>query len=157
MILNFLTTYVNRSGKVVYDRRLIAWNYLKGWFILDLSAAIPFELLHALNVTTGIRINLLKLARMLRLARLLQKIDRYSQYSAVVLALLMSMFTLVAHWFACIWYVIGRQETSQHPTNWSVGQYFIVSCFPFYHSSSRLLLFSSFSTYFLFTFTFVFA
>lgn len=55
-------------------------------------------------------VHLLKLARLLRLARLLQKIDRFSQYSALVLALLMSMFTLLAHWLACIWYAIGHEE-----------------------------------------------
>jgi potassium voltage-gated channel Eag-related subfamily H protein 8 len=47
---------------------------------------------------------------LLRLARLLQKMDRYSQYSAMILTLLMLSFTLVAHWLACIWYVIAEKE-----------------------------------------------
>ena len=68
------------------------------------------------------KIHLLKLARMLRLARLLQKIDRYSQYSAVVLALLMSTFALIAHWLACIWYVIGSEEIQTNPPSWKIGK-----------------------------------
>lgn len=61
--------------------------------------------------------------RLLRLLRLLQKLDRYSQYSAMVLTLLMSMFALLAHWMACIWYVIGRTEMeSNDPQTWDIGE-----------------------------------
>ena len=70
----------------------------------------------------GTLIHLLKVARLLRLARLLQKLDRYSQYSVIVLTLLMAMFTVLAHWLACIWYIIGSKELSLHPANWTVGK-----------------------------------
>lgn len=59
--------------------------------------------------------------RLLRLLRLLQKLDRYSQYSAMVLTLLMSVFALVAHWMACIWYMIGRREIETSDT-WEIGE-----------------------------------
>lgn len=36
--------------------------------------------------------------------------DRYSEYGLAVVFLLTSLFTLVAHWLACIWHVIGREE-----------------------------------------------
>ena len=36
--------------------------------------------------------------------------DRLSQYSAVILSLLMTCFILLAHWLACLWYVIGWQD-----------------------------------------------
>ena len=74
----------------------------------------------------GTLIHLLKVARLLRLARLLQKLDRYSQYSVVVLTLLMAMFTVLAHWLACIWYFIGRQELDRNPANWTVGETLIL-------------------------------
>nr|CAD7197035.1 unnamed protein product [Timema douglasi] len=66
-------------------------------------------------------IHLLKLTRLLRLARLLQKMDRYSQYSAMILTLLMLSFTLVAHWLACIWYVIAEKERSRNDKDWDLG------------------------------------
>lgn len=67
--------------------------------------------------------HLLKTVRLLRLLRLLQKLDRYSQYSAMVLTLLMSVFALLAHWMACIWYVIGRKEMeSNDPLTWDIGK-----------------------------------
>jgi len=68
------------------------------------------------------RIHMLKVARLLRLARLLQKLDRYYQYSVVVLTLLMAMFTVLAHWLACIWYFIGREELATNHANWTVGR-----------------------------------
>lgn len=68
-------------------------------------------------------VHLLKTVRLLRLLRLLQKLDRYSQYSAVVLTLLMSAFALLAHWMACVWYVIGRTEIeSSDPVTWDIGK-----------------------------------
>lgn len=67
--------------------------------------------------------HLLKTVRLLRLLRLLQKLDGYSQYSAVVLTLLMSVFALLAHWLACVWYVIGRKElASNDPLTWDIGK-----------------------------------
>lgn len=70
-------------------------------------------------------IHLIKLTRLLRLARLLQKIDRYAQYSAMILTLLMLSFTLMAHWLACIWYVIADQEKAKQTSidsNWDLGK-----------------------------------
>ncbi|XP_033913152.3 potassium voltage-gated channel subfamily H member 4-like isoform X1 [Acipenser ruthenus] len=122
IILNFRTTYVSQSGQVVYDSRSICIHYAATWFFVDLIAALPFDLLYAFNITVTTLVHLLKTVRLLRLLRLLQKLDRYSQYSAMVLTLLMSMFALLAHWMACIWYVIGRKEMENHdPATWEIG------------------------------------
>ena len=34
----------------------------------------------------------------------------------MVLTLLMSVFALLAHWMACIWYMIGRWEIATNDT-----------------------------------------
>ena len=65
----------------------------------------------------------MKTVRLLRLLRLLQKMDRYSQHSTVVLTLLMSMFALLAHWMACIWYVIGKKEMEANAYSWDIGEW----------------------------------
>ena len=52
ILLNFRTTFVSKSGQVVYEPKAIAINYIKGWFLLDLLAAIPFDLLYAFQVNT---------------------------------------------------------------------------------------------------------
>ncbi|XP_074475333.1 voltage-gated delayed rectifier potassium channel KCNH4-like isoform X2 [Sebastes fasciatus] len=120
IILNFRTTYVSQSGQVVYEARSICIHYATTWFFVDLVAALPFDLLYAFNITVTSLVHLLKTVRLLRLLRLLQKLDRYSQYSAMVLTLLMSVFALLAHWMACIWYMIGRKEIETNET-WDIG------------------------------------
>lgn len=47
--------------------------------------------------------------------------DRYSQYSYIILTLLMLIFSLLAHWFACIWYVIALQEIQNNPPEWHIS------------------------------------
>ncbi|XP_063778263.1 potassium voltage-gated channel subfamily H member 8 isoform X3 [Pseudophryne corroboree] len=122
IILNFRTTYVSKSGQVIFKARSICIHYVTTWFVIDLIAALPFDLLYAFNVTVVSLVHLLKTIRLLRLLRLLQKLDRYSQHSTIVLTLLMSMFALLAHWMACIWYVIGRMEMEENnPLTWDIG------------------------------------
>uniref|UniRef100_A0A8C9Z852 Voltage-gated delayed rectifier potassium channel KCNH4 n=1 Tax=Sander lucioperca TaxID=283035 RepID=A0A8C9Z852_SANLU len=120
ILLNFRTTFVSTSGQVVYDARSICVHYVTTWLFVDLIAALPFDLLYAFNVSVYFGVHLLKTVRLLRLLRLLQKLERYSQYSAVVLTLLMSMFALLAHWMACVWYFIGRKEI-ESPGSWDIG------------------------------------
>lgn len=74
-------------------------------------------------------IHLVKLTRLLRLARLLQKMDRYSQYSAVILTMLMLFFILVAHWLACIWFVIAEKERLRNDNDWDLGKFSITKSF----------------------------
>ncbi|KAB0367513.1 hypothetical protein FD755_020837 [Muntiacus reevesi] len=122
IILNFRTTYVSQSGQVVSAPRSIGLHYLATWFFVDLIAALPFDLLYVFNITVTSLVHLLKTVRLLRLLRLLQKLERYSQCSAVVLTLLMSVFALLAHWMACVWYVIGRREMEANdPLLWDIG------------------------------------
>ncbi|XP_030889645.1 potassium voltage-gated channel subfamily H member 4 isoform X2 [Leptonychotes weddellii] len=149
IILNFRTTYVSQSGQVVSAPRSIGLHYLATWFFVDLIAALPFDLLYVFNITVPTvleaaqhkmdlgscsegspssivsstsLVHLLKTVRLLRLLRLLQKLERYSQCSAVVLTLLMSVFALLAHWMACVWYVIGRREMEANdPLLWDIG------------------------------------
>ncbi|XP_016099990.1 potassium voltage-gated channel subfamily H member 2-like [Sinocyclocheilus grahami] len=121
IIINFRTTYVNANDEVVSHPLRIAVHYFKGWFLIDMVAAIPFDLLidrtgeemstEPTQQTT--LIGLLKTARLLRLVRVARKLDRYSEYGAAVLFLLMCTFALIAHWLACIWFAIGNVEQNR--------------------------------------------
>ncbi|KAJ8913661.1 hypothetical protein NQ315_007378 [Exocentrus adspersus] len=117
ILINFRTTYVSGNDEIVSDPVRIAVHYLKGWFLIDLVAAVPFDLLFFGTDTdeTTTLIGLLKTARLLRLVRVARKIDRYSEYGAAVLLLLMATFALIAHWLACIWYAIGNAERPMLP------------------------------------------
>uniref|UniRef100_A0A3Q3D3X1 Potassium voltage-gated channel subfamily H member 7 n=1 Tax=Hippocampus comes TaxID=109280 RepID=A0A3Q3D3X1_HIPCM len=122
ILINFRTTYVNSNEEVVSHPGKIAIHYFKGWFLIDMVAAIPFDLLifgSGSDETTTL-IGLLKTARLLRLVRVARKLDRYSEYGAAVLILLMCIFALIAHWLACIWYAIGNVEKPylEHKIGW---------------------------------------
>ncbi|CAB3237236.1 unnamed protein product [Arctia plantaginis] len=122
ILINFRTTYVDVADEVESDPTKIALHYLRGWFLIDLVAAIPFDLLLFGTDTdeTTTLIGLLKTARLLRLVRVARKIDRYSEYGTAVLLLLMATFVLIAHWLACLWYAIGSWERPQlhAPIGW---------------------------------------
>jgi hypothetical protein len=45
IVINFRTTYVSENDEVVSAPSKIAVHYFRGWFIIDLVAAIPFDLL----------------------------------------------------------------------------------------------------------------
>lgn len=45
ILINFRTTFVNGQDEVVSHPGRIAVHYLRGWFLIDLVAAVPFDLL----------------------------------------------------------------------------------------------------------------
>ncbi|XP_067042348.1 potassium voltage-gated channel subfamily H member 6-like isoform X3 [Acropora muricata] len=115
ILINFRTTFVDsNSDEVISNPKQIALHYLKTWFVVDFVAAIPFEFMvlkevERLDSATTL-FGLLKTARLLRLVRVTRKLDRYSEYGIAVVVLLTCLFTLVAHWLACIWHGIGYFE-----------------------------------------------
>uniref|UniRef100_A0A094ZVA5 Potassium voltage-gated channel protein eag n=1 Tax=Schistosoma haematobium TaxID=6185 RepID=A0A094ZVA5_SCHHA len=112
IVLNFHTTFVGSSGAVISDPVLIRLNYLKGWFIVDLISSLPFGILAVFSDQTTL-VNLssiLKLARLLRLCRVLRKLDQYLEYVASILLIMLFCFILLAHWLACVWYLIGMHD-----------------------------------------------
>ncbi|KAI3379160.1 hypothetical protein SNEBB_001485 [Seison nebaliae] len=114
ILINFRTTYVNEKGELISEQIRIAKKYLTGWFVIDLLAAIPFDLILKVMIEDIKKIptlvGLLKTARLLRLIRVARKMDRYSEYGGALLGLLTCGFALIAHWLACIWYAIGHAE-----------------------------------------------
>ena len=45
IFVNFISVYEDRkTGVIILDRKKIAMNYIKSWFILDLLACFPFQL-----------------------------------------------------------------------------------------------------------------
>lgn len=79
----------------------------------------------------------LKVVRLLRLGRVVRKVDRYIEYGTMMLILLICFYMIVAHWFACIWYHIGRTDAEnglRHSWLWKLGNVTQVSL------STRVLL-----------------
>ena len=80
VVLNFHTGYVSDQQRtVVLDRRLTRKHYLRGWFVPDAIAAIPFNLIIELAFDDDSDVNALKalrLVRMLRFLRLKRIVER---------------------------------------------------------------------------------
>jgi len=116
--INFHTTYVGQGGEVISDPKIIRTNYIKSWFIIDLLACLPYDLIDMVNFFYDNRQNesgcdllsALKIARLLRLGHVVRKLDHYIEYGGAMLFLLVCFFGLSAHWLACIWYTIGRSN-----------------------------------------------
>ena len=54
ILINFRTTYISENDEVISAPSKIAVHYFRGWFIINLVAAIPFDLvstyqLHIVN------------------------------------------------------------------------------------------------------------
>lgn len=61
IFINFRTTFVDSNDEVVSDPCRVAVNYMKGWFVVDLLAAIPFELLIMIGNTDQVSFIIFKL------------------------------------------------------------------------------------------------
>ena len=48
--------------------------------------------------------------RLFRLGRVARALHRFLESSFALLFLMLSFYMVVAHWFACIWYVIGMED-----------------------------------------------
>jgi len=119
--LNTCTAYYDEDYEMVLDRKQIFWHYAKCWLWIDALAVFPFELpfmiLEAAGVTssdfpTGI-LGMLKVPRLLRLVRVFKKLDVVAAANALRIVALMVVFCLIAHVFACIWWLIGWSEYMQ--------------------------------------------
>ena len=51
LILTFLTAYHTDDFETEDDYKVIAYNYLTGWFLIDLLAIIPFQYMMKTNTT----------------------------------------------------------------------------------------------------------
>jgi CRP-like cAMP-binding protein len=117
--LNMRTAYYDEDYEMVLEWKKIIKHYARFWLWIDLCAVFPFELPILLAVAAGaIEDNvvptsvfgMLKLPRLFRVARVFRKLDVVAAANALRIVALMILFCLTAHWFACIWWLIGWRE-----------------------------------------------
>ena len=117
IIFNFHTSFVGHNGEVIVDEKIIRRNYLRSGFAIDVMACLPYDALNIFNTqedgtssSYGNIFSILKVMRLFRLARVARAMHRFLESSLALLLLMLSFYILVAHWFACIFYVIGRED-----------------------------------------------
>jgi len=127
IFFNFFTAYHDPSSKVlICSLKLIALRYLKGFFILDLAATIPFgyllsesslansnklgKLVKFPKMIKFLRaVRLLKLLRVYKIQQFIMKLEtEYNIHHGITKMIkIFSMVLLVTHLVACFWYLIG--------------------------------------------------
>jgi hypothetical protein len=130
----------SKQQKLVFDRRLIAFNYLRSWFWVDFIAAVPFDKLVAKIWTDGQEVecgtkspnHLFRLAKwfkFIRLARLFKLQRKVATFESTMLMYsnALEVFSIVrtilsilfmGHISSCVWWYAGRYNEVKGDANW---------------------------------------
>ena len=118
--INFRTAYYDEWGNLFVGTHEIAQHYLKGWFAIDLIAAIPVDLIALIIQGTGAQadsdtlqsLTLLKFYRIVRINKVIRlltaKFQRYANVGMIVK--LFFMICLAVHFLGCLWYFVCAQQ-----------------------------------------------
>lgn len=111
MILVFLSAYHGDQLELVKDIRTIAKRYLKGFFVLDLLAVIPFnQMSSTFNPDADkITLKIVLALRLLRLGRFLKKTN-FAVESIYGLGKLICVYFIVGHWMGCALFFMSRYQ-----------------------------------------------
>ena len=124
LVVNFRTAY-NDAGELVTDPSLIAFQYLRGWFWLDLLSSLPTTLIQLSNTNNDAGfdprynqilrslkwIKLLKLMRVLRLKRITERFEHIALFwNAGTLRVMRCFITAMVVWHlvACMYFVTAH-------------------------------------------------
>lgn len=134
MFTQFFTGFF-RDGTLIMQRSIIAKHYLATFFVIDLIATVPWEvMLGGLGGDSAASLSLARVARVgktLRLFRLLRifRIVRMKELlnhlesllSAYKVGLVLNLlkaptlFLVLCHWAACLWGFLGQPEDKRAP------------------------------------------
>lgn len=121
MIIIFNSAYYDEDFNLVQDRKLIAKQYLTGWFSIDLLAIVPFDLFfgNSNDLNQVVRIarigrmyKLIKLTRMFKVFKMckeknnmLKYIQQFTKiaYGLDRLVAFFFSFFIMVHLVSCIW------------------------------------------------------
>ena len=123
IIISFFTGYYDDKSSVEPNIRKIALRYLKSWFLFDLIACFPVQLIIENSVNYNSLIRVTRFKRLLRLARIAKlfrfiKIFKKDQRKNIHVTLRLSiqlerliyfmlLIAFLIHLIACIWLFIG--------------------------------------------------
>eukprot|EP00928_Gymnodinium_smaydae_P039944 TRINITY_DN27177_c0_g1_i1.p1 TRINITY_DN27177_c0_g1~~TRINITY_DN27177_c0_g1_i1.p1 ORF type:complete len:703 (+),score=98.06 TRINITY_DN27177_c0_g1_i1:173-2281(+) len=115
----------------VRNQTKIAIHYLRGWFLIDLVGAVPFDVIAYLmqydSMMARMRsLRLIRLSRLLKLLRLLRASKLVTQWrtrvsmsfsSQTILACFCSLM-VASHWMACLWALFGKYSVDMGEWCW---------------------------------------
>ena len=131
VLINFNSVIYSKEEVLIFNRWIIAKEYLKSWFIIDFLSCLPIEYLDQTSSTSSSQYNhflrilkVSKVYRFIRIVRLL-KLLRYvrahivqssfvrthMKYTTRKLCIFGISLVLIVHNLGCIWFYIGSIET----------------------------------------------
>ena len=142
IVVNFLSTYLNSLGHHVTNPRKIFTKYLTSWFLFDLVACFPLDLIeyYAVGDTEEKPVKYNSLMRLLRLPRLykilriirlmkafkigkdnsfLERLQDFLSLNSRIIKLTTFTFSMffVVHIIACFWHFVARLD-NYDPETW---------------------------------------
>lgn len=132
LLVHFRAAYHDPWGGLVSDSKAIAKHYMfgekgvgLGWFWIDITAAIPWDLLFT-PADPRVDLRLLGLPKLLRVFHLTQLAAHLKAADSGRISRLFAAFILAAHWFGCLWFYVGKSSfntdecalTRAHPCSW---------------------------------------
>jgi hypothetical protein len=137
IIVVFMSEYYDGDMNLISNHKLIAINYVKGWFFIDVLAIIPFEIIIT-NVAKGMNnlariakmgrlYKLVKLTRLLRILKVMKEKSKLMKYlnqflkvglSFERLFFFMLMFLMLCHIGACLWVMIAAFHSEDYIGTW---------------------------------------
>jgi len=112
IFVSWRTTYYNREGVLVTDKKLARKKYIRTWFAIDVVASFPYRHIVRIcglgtNYNPPQALRLPSILKLLRIMRLGKKIDRLSSSKMFRILQFTFMLIFACHWYACIWYWAG--------------------------------------------------
>lgn len=165
IIFNFITAYTEKELLITNPRK-IATRYLKGFFLVDLIATIPFgTILQASPLAIGSKMGKLgrlpKMIRFAKAARLLKLLRVYKLHEFIMnveiqfnvhhgisrMVKIVMLILLITHLVACFWFLIGLSGGEGEINGGWVYRYFLdKSPIPHQYTASMYWAFSTLTT-----------
>lgn len=132
ILVNFFTAYYNKEGELVKSLKLISFNYVKGFLLLDLLSSIPFNIIFSggSGGSANKILRIFKIPRLIKMSKLTKFVRLKEMYKGTALSYfiringglikvigLTFITVLVLHLAACLWSTIGFLE-SDIPNTW---------------------------------------
>jgi len=127
VLFNFFMVDFDEHDEMIIDQKVIARNYLRGWFVPDILTTFPFEIFiprNSAQMPKLLRIlklskirKLLKMFRIVRVSKILReykKMESHVEQESILTKegerLIITVFGILVfcHFNACLWYFMQR-------------------------------------------------
>jgi len=136
VIVIFNTAFYTENFDMIDNRKEIAYNYLKGWFTIDILAILPFDYILALGnydvkmvriVRVGRLYKLVKLTRLLRILKLVKDKNKLMKYLNDLLKVglgferlffFILISIIIMHIVTCLWIIVAAIQDEKFKDTW---------------------------------------